>query len=74
MRERQCHICKRLYTRKSNHVKQHHSKYAYTEFEKVHVSPELCHVCKCAFDGSSLNHIKLKHRERALRDLAKTLE
>jgi hypothetical protein len=74
MRERQCHICKRLYTAKLNHVKKYHRKDAYTEFKKAHLSPELCHVCKSAFEGDSLNHIALRHRERAFEELARTLE
>lgn len=76
MRERQCHICKRLYTVKLNHVKQYHTKYAYIQYEKAHLSPDLsmCHRCKSLFDGDSLTHIALKHKGPALKELAKTLE
>jgi DNA-binding XRE family transcriptional regulator len=76
MRERQCHICKNLYTAKLNHVKKYHTKDAYIQFEKAHLNPELsmCHKCKRLFDGDSLTHIALKHRGPALKELAKTLE
>jgi hypothetical protein len=75
-RERQCSIekCKRLYTKKLEHVKKYHTIDAYTKFQAKYLSPEMCHRCKSLFDGDPITHIKFKHREPALKELAKTLE